>query len=65
MTAEQRYAELVDQLGDRPRVTLAAAGDGRRFDPGHGRLMREWLSVEPTTPWLPLAIEALAFVGLE
>jgi hypothetical protein len=31
-------AERVDQLID--------AG-GRRFDPGHGRLMREWVSVKP------------------
>jgi hypothetical protein len=32
-------AERVDELID--------AG-GRRFDPGHGRLMREWVSVKPS-----------------
>jgi hypothetical protein len=47
-----------------PRVdALIAAGEGQRFDPGHGRLMKEWLTVEPTAAerWVPLAKEALAF----
>ena len=50
----------------RERVdALVAAGDGERFDPGHGRLMKEWLAVEPTSAqsWLALAREAMAFVG--
>ncbi|HET8630114.1 MAG TPA: hypothetical protein VFL91_22050 [Thermomicrobiales bacterium] len=50
----------------RQRVdALVASGDGERFDPGHGRLMKEWLVVAPTAAadWLPLAREALAFVG--
>jgi hypothetical protein len=44
---------------------LVASGDGKRFDPGHGRLMKEWLAVEPTSArsWVALAREALAFVG--
>lgn len=44
---------------------LEAAGAGRRFDPGHGRLMKEWLTLEPTSgeDWLLLATEALRFVG--
>ncbi len=44
---------------------LVAAGAGHRFDPGHGRLMREWLALAPGTEadWLALAREALAFVG--
>ena len=43
---------------------LATAGVGQRFDPGHGRLMKEWLSVEATSKvdWLPLAREALHYV---
>lgn len=49
----------------RQRVdALIAVGDGERFDPGHGRLMKEWLAVEPASDaeWLPLAREAMAFV---
>jgi hypothetical protein len=44
---------------------LVASGDGERFDPGHGRLMKEWIAIEPTSEveWLPLAREALAFVA--
>ena len=44
---------------------LVAAGDGQRFDPGHGRLMKEWLSLEPTSEleWLPLAREALEYAA--
>ena len=50
----------------RERVdTFIAAGDGQRFDPGHGRLMKEWLAVNPTSEvdWLALAREARTFVG--
>jgi hypothetical protein len=43
---------------------LVDAGDGERFDPGHGRLMKEWLSLDPSSEleWLPLAKEAMTFV---
>jgi hypothetical protein len=51
----------------KPRVdALIASGAGERFDPRHdGRLMREWVSVEPTSEegWLPLAREAMEFVA--
>jgi hypothetical protein len=50
----------------RERVdALVASSDGARFDPGHGRLMKEWLVVSPSSKidWLGLATEALAFVG--
>lgn len=50
----------------RSRVaTLVAAGRGEPFDPGHGRLMREWLEVAAGAEgeWLPLAREALQFVA--
>ena len=49
-----------------PRVdALVASGDGTRFDPGHGRLMKEWLAVEPTSArsWAALAREAMEFVA--
>ena len=50
-----------------PRQRVEALVDeraGERFDPGHGRLMKEWLSVEPGLGerWLALAREALEFV---
>jgi TfoX/Sxy family transcriptional regulator of competence genes len=57
--------QLVVKL-DRRRVdALAASGDGERFDPGHGRLMKEWLVVASSSEevWLSLAMEAEAFVA--
>lgn len=44
---------------------LIASGDGDRYDPGHGRLMREWLALRRSSDrdWLALAEEALAFVA--
>ncbi len=45
---------------------LVASGDGERFDPRHdGRLMKEWITLEPTSQgeWLPLAREAMEFVA--
>src|SRR5207248_762722 len=50
----------------RPRVeALIASAKSARFDPGHGRLMKEWLSVEPASEaeWLSLARAALEFVA--
>lgn len=51
----------------RQRVdALLASGDGARFDPRRdGRLMAEWLALEPEAPleWLALAREAMAYVG--
>ena len=48
----------------RARVdALVDGGNGDRFDPGHGRLMKEWVSVaEGDEDWLELAREAYAFV---
>ncbi|MBI5287972.1 MAG: hypothetical protein HY873_03245 [Chloroflexi bacterium] len=49
-----------------PRVRadeLVAAAAGDYFDPGHGRLMKEWVSVPSgKTSWLELAREAHRFV---
>ncbi len=44
---------------------LITSGEGQRFDPGHGRLMKEWLTVETTSEevWLRLAKEAMEFVA--
>jgi hypothetical protein len=50
----------------RPRVdALITSGEGERFDPGHGRPMKEWVAVEPTSEegWLDLSREAMEFVA--
>ena len=49
--------QRVDQLVD--------AGDGLRFDPGQGRQMKEWLSIDPAADldWLSLARDARTFVA--
>lgn len=51
--AASRVGELVD------------AGAGERFDPGHGRIQKEWLSVRggDLEEWRRLAIESEAFVA--
>jgi TfoX/Sxy family transcriptional regulator of competence genes len=51
---------------DRRRVDeLVDAGEGRRFDPGHGRLQKEWLDVDSASDslWHSLATEAEAYVA--
>ena len=48
------------------RVTqLVEDGAGERFDPGHGRIQREWLSVFTDDPeaWRSLATESEAYVA--
>lgn len=50
----------------RQRVNaLAAAGQGRPFQTGPGRVMKEWLELNEASglDWASLAEEALAFVG--
>jgi hypothetical protein len=57
--------ELVVKL-PRDRVDdLIAAGAGTRFDPGHGRLMKEWVTIdaERGDEWPGLADEARGFVA--
>ncbi len=57
--------ELVLKL-PRDRVDeLIGTGEGTHFDAGKGRPMREWFVLSPTSSkrWLPLAEEALRFVG--
>ena len=51
----------------RARVdALVADHEGVRFDANKGTPMKEWLSLDPgsTLPWLPLAREALEYVGV-
>jgi hypothetical protein len=50
----------------RERVdALVAAGDGKRFDMGPGRVMKEWLVLDEGSgaDWLAVSKEAMKFVG--
>ena len=43
---------------------LVRLGKGKPFDPGHGRLMKEWVALDGSAAkWIPVAKEARAFVG--
>jgi hypothetical protein len=57
--------QLIVTLPRQRVAALVAAGTGVQFDPGHGRLMREWLAVSPdaAVDWAALADEAQRFVG--
>jgi hypothetical protein len=55
---------LVVKLPKERVVALVDEGMGKPFDPGHGRLMKEWLTVtNPRASWVELTKEAFAFVG--
>ena len=42
--------------------SLVAAGEGENFDPGHGRIMKEWVVVTSDAAlWVELAREARQF----
>jgi TfoX-like protein len=58
--------KLVVKLPKHRVEALIASGAGERFDPRHdGRLMKEWITVEPELEerWLHLAREAMEFVA--
>jgi TfoX/Sxy family transcriptional regulator of competence genes len=57
--------KLVVKLPNKRVEALMASGDGAPFDPGHGRLMKEWVAVGPQAEdtWLGLAKEAKDFVA--
>jgi hypothetical protein len=63
--AMQVREKLVVKLPKARVEALCASDDGQRWDPGHGRLMKEWLALEPTSDvdWLLLATEAMEFVS--
>ena len=56
--------QLVVKLPAERVAALVASGDGRYFDPGHGRLMKEWIAFAPALArrWGRLAEEAKSFV---
>lgn len=57
--------ELVAKLPKDRVDELAASGVGHQFDPGHGRLMKEWVAVTPSAArrWRSLVEEGRAFVA--
>jgi hypothetical protein len=57
--------ELVLKLPGKRVDALIESGDGRRFDAGKGKPMREWFALSPASrkSWMTLAREAMAFVA--
>jgi hypothetical protein len=57
--------ELVVKLPKDRVEELSGSGVGHPFDPGHGRLMKEWVAVptEAGRRWSALVEEAREFVG--
>jgi len=56
--------ELVAKL-PKPRVdALVASGRGKRFEPGHGKTMKEWVALAPPhNGWRAIVAEAREFVA--
>jgi hypothetical protein len=56
--------QLVVKLPRQRVDEVVESGAGERFDPGHGRVQREWLVVasDSAKDWLAFAVEAEAFV---
>ena len=56
---------LVVKLAAARVSELVESGAGERFDPGHGRIQKEWLAVAGDDPaeWRALAIESEAYVA--
>ena len=55
--------EFVAKLPKQRVAELVAQGKGVPFDPGHGRLMKEWIAMRDGSEFLALAREARKFVG--
>jgi hypothetical protein len=55
---------LVVKLPREQVDVVVASGQGEHFDPGLGRVMKEWVSVRPSThdEWLSLAEAAKDFI---
>lgn len=58
-------ANLVVKLPKARATQVVAGRDGAPFDPGHGRIMREWVAVTPAkrSAWRRFAREAMDFVA--
>ncbi len=55
---------LVVKLPRKRVQSLVTSGDGRPFEPRPGRVMKEWLELDPRSrqDWVKLADEARSFV---
>jgi TfoX/Sxy family transcriptional regulator of competence genes len=55
--------QFVAKLAKNRVDALVSAGAGTRFDPGHGRIMKEWFVAAGSAPdWLELAKQACNFL---
>jgi hypothetical protein len=56
---------LVVKLPNDRVAALASSGEGMAFDPGHGRVMKEWVAIDFASKavWPRLAREALDFAA--
>ena len=56
--------QLVVKLPGARASELAKSGAAKLFDPGHGRLMKEWVEVASNSKldWLELAKESFAYL---
>jgi hypothetical protein len=56
--------EFVVKLPKERVDELVSLKKGKYFDPGHGRLMKQWITLRvPPSAWIEFAKEARAFVG--
>jgi TfoX/Sxy family transcriptional regulator of competence genes len=57
--------ELVVKLPASRAAALGESGKAHPFDPGHGRIMKEWVAIPATdsAAWAKLAAEARTFVS--
>ncbi|MGH9195624.1 MAG: hypothetical protein ACRD1T_07785 [Acidimicrobiia bacterium] len=57
--------DLVLKLPKERVDQIIASGGGAPFDPGHGRLMKEWVTIPVghSREWKKLGSEAIEFVG--
>jgi TfoX/Sxy family transcriptional regulator of competence genes len=61
--AMQVKGKLVVKLPRQRVDELVVSGKGKYFDPGHGKLMKEWAAIDsPEAEWVALAKEAYNFV---
>lgn len=55
--------KFVAKLPRRRVDELVSGGNGERFDPGHGRVMKEWVAFgSGAEKWVEIAREAYLFV---